>query len=76
MSDNGETPKEPQTAIVVTFMPDGNVSLNATPDVTLSQYVMAAWLIDRSANELADNSRPKGSPIQVPQRPHIIGRQS
>lgn len=58
-------------AIVMTFDDASNISLQATPDVTVADYVLAAFNLQRQANRLLE---PKPSPIVL--RDHLPKRQS
>ncbi len=56
MNDNGNDNHNPTPkAIVITFDDLGNVSVSTSrPDVTLADYVMASWVLSRTAGQVVD----------------------
>lgn len=87
MTDNGMVPPvdtDPvveATTIVITFDEGGNMRLQATPDVTIQNFVLAAWLCTSSANDVSAKltvQREAAARIQVPRRgfdrkgPHVV----
>lgn len=65
-----------EPTIVITFDDHGNMKLNATPNVDIGKFVLAAWLLTRQANGIADGVEQRATPpIALPNRQlHILGR--
>jgi hypothetical protein len=61
-----------QRAIVLTFDENGNVALQATPEVSVSDYILGAFSLQRQANRIMDSAtRDHQSPLVIP-RPTVV----